>query len=546
MDISNIQENLHLKDYLNILARRRGIALLFYSMVMLFVTIGTIVTTPVFRSTATLLIDMEGPNVLATSGSVSLGSRDYFAYKEYFQTQSEIIRSQDLLKHIFDEFKLSDSKDYKANKEQLTRFMETVEVEPVRDSRLLKINVENEDPVLATNIVNRIAEIYVKQNLYFITKDELTNLIKNEYLQLEQKLSEYGKIYKYKHPKMIRLENEMAGMMVKIEKLKEVTLNYNEDIDDIQQKYSHALQGFKANNVRILSKADVPITHIKPKKRVNLFLAFIIGVFGGIGLAFFFEYLDDTLQGIIDLKKLVKWPFLGSVPKIEAAGKRRRCLFTHTKPADPVSEAYRAIRTSILFSSPKRHPYKTMLVTSPGPEEGKTTTICNLAITLAHSKKKVLLVDADMRKPRLFSVFKKSVDVGLSTYLSGETEPDDIIQQTEVENLFLATSGPIVPDTAELLSTDKMQEFIDKYKTEFDFILFDCPPIPIVTDAIILSRHVDGIVLVVQKGITSRRILRHVSQLLSESKTKVIGTILNKSPITAGSNSYYYYAKNKP
>jgi len=274
-----------------------------------------------------------------------------------------------------------------------------------------------------------------------------------------------------------------------------------------------------------------------------MLLAFIIGTFGGIGLAFFFEYLDDTLQGIIDLKKLVSWPFLGSVPKIEHPGKRRKCLVSYNKPTEPAPEAYRSIRTAIIYSFPKRHHIKTIVITSPGPEEGKTTTLCNLGIVLAQSKKRVLIVDADMRKPRLFSLLKTKVNVGLSNYLSANVAFDNVIQTTKIENLSIVTSGPIPHDTSELLSSEKMNDFILEAKENFDFVLFDSPPIPMVTDGIILSKLADGVIIIAQKGVTSRRILRHVSQLLKDTKITVMGAILNKSPITAGYGSYSYYRK---
>lgn len=543
MDISNIQDDLHLKDYLNLLGRRRGIALTFYFTVMLFVTIGTILMTPTYRATTTILIDLEAPNMLTTSGSVEMQSQSYYAYKEYFQTQKQIITSRSILKRVFDEFELIKKIQAETEAEALRSFTKKIKAEAVRDTRLLNLHVENKDPVLAAKIANRIAELYVKQNLYFITKEELTNLLKNEYLKLETELSDFSKVYKHKHPKMIRLKQEMEEMIRKIESLKKSSLNYDKDVEDLQDEYSYALEGFKANNVRILDRAEVTEKPVKPKKRINMLLAFIIGIFGGIGLAFFFEYLDDTLQGIIDLKKLVHWPFLGSVPKIEVVGERRKCLVAHHNHKDPVSEAYRSIRTTILYSSPDKQNQKSFVITSPGPSEGKTTTLCNLSIVFAQTKKRVLLVDADMRKPRISSIFKKRNQIGLSSFLNGHKKFNDIIQKTEIENFSIITSGPLPEDTTELLSNDKMKELIRLANDNFDFIFIDSPPIPIVTDGIILSNLTDGVIVVVQKGVTSRRALRQVTQLLKNTHINVIGTILNKSPMLAGSLYYSYYYK---
>ncbi|MCK5707914.1 MAG: polysaccharide biosynthesis tyrosine autokinase [Candidatus Aureabacteria bacterium] len=545
MDISNIQEELHLKDYLQVFGRRRGIAILFYFIVILLVTIGTIFTTPAYEATVTLLIDVESPNVLTTSGSVALQSQNYYAYKEYFQTQQKIIVSQSMLQEAYDKFNIGNSDEYIGSIEPLKKFSKTVQVEPVRNTRLLKLHVINTDRKLAAKIANYIAEIYVKQNLYLITRSELTNLLKNEYLKLEAKLSEYSKTYKHKHPNMIRLKKEMVEMTHKINSLKKSSIRYGKNTENLESDYRYALEGFKANNVRVLDPAAVPIKPIKPKKRINLMLGFIIGIFGGIGLAFFFEYLDDTLQGIIDLKKLVNWPLLGSVPKILSGGKRSRYLISNNKPTDPASESYRSIRTSITFSVPKNHIIKSLVITSPGPDEGKTTTLCNLGIVFAQSKKRVLLVDGDMRKPRLSSIFKDKKKIGLSNFLNDQVAFDDIVDKTEIENLFIVTSGVIPINTSELLSNEKMNEFMKRANENFDLILFDSPPVPIVTDATILANLADVVIVVVQKGITSRRILRHVSQLLKGRQIKVLGTILNKSPLAAGNSYYSQYYKQK-
>ena len=205
MNSTQFEQDLHIKDYIEVLYRRGGIAILFFMVVVLLVTVGSFLLEPVYRATVTILIDMESPNVLTATGMVALESQNYYSYKEYYQSQREIITSLSIIRKVFDEFSLGDSEDYASAKEPLKAFTKTISVEPVRDTRLVRLHVDNKDPVMAANIANRISKIYVERNLYYISRAELMNLLKNEYLKLEGRLAEYTKIYKHKHPRMIRL-----------------------------------------------------------------------------------------------------------------------------------------------------------------------------------------------------------------------------------------------------------------------------------------------------------------------------------------------------
>lgn len=544
MDISDIQESIHIKDYIEVLRRRRDVVVAFFATTVLVVTIGSFIMKPVYRASATLLIDLESQNLLATSvSSVEFGSQNYYAYKEYFQSQMEILTSRPLARKVFDELNLGSLKTYANAKDPIDKLLASVKVEPVRDTRLLKFNIDNPDPVLAAKIANTWAQEYVKRNLAYISKNESVNLMKNEYLQLENKLSEFSKIYKDGHPEMIRLKQEMAELVRKMEQEKNASVYGS--AENISQPTGTVgrLEGLKANNISIIAPAEIPISPIKPKKRLNVLLAIVFGMFGGAGLAFFFEYLDDTVKSIDDVEKLSKWPFLGNVPEIDTNGKMsefEKDLLVKSNSKDPIAEAYRAIRTSISLSDTEEHPLKSIAITSLGPQEGKTITICNLSVAIAQNQKKVLLVDADLRKPRLHTVFNKENKSGLSTFLTQELKLEEIIQKTEVDNLYLVNGGPHPPNPSELLSGNKYREFITQAKERFDYILFDTPPIAVVTDTMLISQAVDGIIFVVESGKTPKRALPRISKLLEDVKVRVIGTIINKISIAHG--SYYYYS----
>ena len=546
MDFLNKEQEFHLKDYLELIRKRLGLIILFFITTVTVVTVGSFTMKPVYQATVTLLIDLESPNVLTSTGAIALEAQNYYSYKEYYQSQKEILTSLSIVNKVFDEFDLRHSVDYEKEKDPVRKFLKTIKVESVRDTRLLELNVENKDPKLAATIANRIANIYVQRNLYYISRDEWMNLLKNEYLKLEAKLSEYNKVYKDKHPNMVRLKKEYYDMAQRIEQARKSTFE-DDFFDKIEStpSYKYELEGFKANNVSIQDLAEVPIKPIRPKKKLNIALSIMVGLFGGVGLALFFEYLDDTVKSVEDVAKLTDWPFLGNIPDIDKSSGRmkefEKDILLHKKPKDPVSEAIRSIRTSILFSSTEEHPLKTLIVTSPGPQEGKTTALCNLAIAMAQNNKDVLIVDADMRKPRLHGVFKTSNDVGLSNFLSLQAGFKDIIQATTIENLFMVSGGLYPPDPSELLSSHKMEEFIKLAKEKFDFVLFDSPPIAAVTDAVILSHLTDGLIMIIKSGKTSRKAIPQINQLLKNTKTRILGIIINK--ISTKGRHYYYYAK---
>ncbi|MFC1709246.1 polysaccharide biosynthesis tyrosine autokinase [Candidatus Omnitrophota bacterium] len=543
--MQQFEREVHLSDYLRIVKNRKKVLITFFFITVLIVTVSSFTTDPVYRATVTLFIDKESPDVLTTTGQVSLGVEDYYTYKEYFQSQREIIKSVSIVKRAFEEFNLGQQKAYLNAKTPLKDFLDTIKVDVIRDTRLLLLSVDNENPRLAADIANRIAEMYVLRNLSYITKTEVLNLLKNEYLKLQTRLSEYSKIYKHKHPKMVRLQQEIGQMTERLKSEKDKVGDY--EIEEVPSMTTYTsssvLSGLKANNIVIQDRAQVPVLPARPNKRLNILMSMIVGLLGGLGLAFFFEYLDDTIKGVEEIERLVHWPFLGSIRKFEVGSKiseREKDIFVHIKPKDPTSEAYRAIRTSVLFSITEEHPLKSIVITSPGPQEGKTMTLCNIGITMAQNRSRVLLVDADMRKPRLHKIFKKKTKIGLSSFLSGQSGFNEVVQETDINNLFLICSGFHPPDPSELISSRKMEDFIKIAKESFDFVIFDTPPMAVVTDAIILSKVADGIAVVLESGKTRRRMLPRIAKALQEARVRVIGVVLNK--ISLGGSDYQYYS----
>jgi polysaccharide chain length determinant protein (PEP-CTERM system associated) len=326
----------------------------------------------------------------------------------------------------------------------------------------------------------------------------------------------------------------------------------------LKEKYEEARikEAGQIGNVRIIDKAVPPESPISPKRKLNVLLGAFLGLLLGGGMAVLLESLDSSLKSIEDVEAL-GLPVLGHIPKIKETQKRRghtksepgtkgeafkvaSHLLTHSAPKSPISEAYRTLRTNIQFSNLDR-PSQTILITSAGPGEGKSTTVANLAITFSQMGTRTVLLDTDFRRPILHSVFGVNKEPGLINHLAGKTPLDGIIRKTPMENLDLITCGVIPPNPSELLASGKMKEFVARLKDKYQIILFDTPPVIAVTDAVVLSLLLDGVVLVASAGQTSQQGLARAKTLLENVGAKVMGAVLNKIEAKSAYGSYHYY-----
>jgi polysaccharide biosynthesis transport protein len=306
-----------------------------------------------------------------------------------------------------------------------------------------------------------------------------------------------------------------------------------------REKETGVLSGIRTNNVRLIDRAQVPRSPVSPNRPRALLLGLIVGLAGGLGSAFFLEYLDDSVADPDDLERHVHVPLLGPVPILEPkiAGERSRDLIALQEPKSIYAESYRTVRTSLLFSSPDDPP-RTFVVTSSGPQEGKTLTATNLAVTVALTGKRVLLIDADMRKPRIHAVFGLGNEFGLSSLIGGSSEVGLALKRTPVETLLVMTSGPVPPNPSELLGSGRMGHLLGLLREKFDIIIMDCTPLIAVTDATVLAARADGVILVIKAGTTRRTIVRRAVKQLADVQARISGVVLNQ--VNVRKSSYYY------
>ena len=426
-----------------------------------------------------------------------------------------------------------------------------------------------------------------------ILNNSLIQRIKTDEVDLSKRFSELSKKYGPKHPQIVALKAEMKTLdlqrkaeikkvvnslkneyevsqaredsvkraLVKIKKealgLNKKAIEYgvlSREAESSRQMYDLLIKRFKetaltedikTGNVRIVDRAEVPQGPIKPKKQLNLLLALIVGLTLGVGLAFFLEFMDNTLKTPDDIKRFLKIPYLAPIPYYDlgepGGGPYSRELITQHFPKSTASEAYRGLRTSLLFSSADAPP-QVIMITSAGPGEGKTLTSANLAATMAQSGSKVILLDCDLRRPRMHKIFNLNRDMGISNILAGSMEASELVTKTDIENLSVIPSGPIPPNPSELLGSQRMRKLVDELRQHYDRVIIDSSPITAVTDASVLCDVVDGVVFVVRSGRTVRDVVKNALDSLHMVKAKVLGAVLNG--VNVGKEGYYYYQYN--
>ncbi len=315
----------------------------------------------------------------------------------------------------------------------------------------------------------------------------------------------------------------------------------------------------RVNNVQILDPALLPSFPIKPRLRVNLTISALAGLLLGLVIALLVEFSDRTIKTQEDVEAL-GLPFLGVLPTFDAShvnsytyGRRRRGkappraagrgpnpdLFVEEYPTSLVAESCRSIRTNLLFMSAD-DPVKRILITSPSPQEGKTSVAANLASVMARAGARVLLVDTDMRRPTIHRVFHQSPRMGLASYLIGESTLEESVLSTPVENLDILVCGAIPPNPAELILSKRFRTMVDEFSQRYDHVIFDSPPVGAVTDAAVLSKLVDGTLIVLKSHSTSRDAAKHAASVLRDIDANILGGVLNHLDLSKRKYGRYY------
>ncbi|NCD34883.1 MAG: polysaccharide biosynthesis tyrosine autokinase [Spartobacteria bacterium] len=301
-------------------------------------------------------------------------------------------------------------------------------------------------------------------------------------------------------------------------------------------------EDMKTVNVRVVDKAEVPSNPVQPKKSMNMLLALVLGITAGAGLAFFAEYLDNSLKTPDDVARFLKMPYLGMIPAVEGIESNSRGeVFVHREPKSIASESIRGLRSNLLFSKADHMP-QVILLTSAVPKEGKTFVAVNLASAMAQAGCKTLFIGSDMRRPRSHKILGVANEAGLSSILSGVSGTEAVIRNTDIPNLDIITAGPVPPNPSELLGSKRMPELIGTLRERYEYIVFDTPPSTAVTDAAIMAQHVDGVVVITKAFSTPKELVRSAIEGLQKINAKIFGVVLNSVDMSREGSYYYQYA----
>ncbi|MCK5545601.1 MAG: polysaccharide biosynthesis tyrosine autokinase, partial [Desulfobulbaceae bacterium] len=429
-----------------------------------------------------------------------------------------------------------------------------------------------------------------------VLNNQLIQQIKSMEAELYKRMAELSKKYGKKHPRMVAVESELRAVrkrkaqeikrvinslrneykvaLARENSLKKAFAEQKEETFGLNQKairysvlrreaesarhmYEMLFNRFKeatltedmkTGNIRVVDRAEVQRSPVKPNKKRNILLAIIVGLAMGTGISFFLEYLDNTIQYAEDIEQDLNLPYLGTIPMFttenNSQNKPGNELITAGSLNSVVSEAYRDIRTNILFSSVKATP-QIILVSSALPLEGKSVTAANLAVTMAQAGSKVLIIDCDMRRPKIHKLFSIDMDRGISNLLTGDYNAGRAIVHTKIPNLDVLASGPGVPNATDVLGTKRFDDLLSALRKYYDNIIIDSPPATLLADAVVLSKSVDGIVLVVRAADTAKKIVKNGAEKFLNVGAKILGTVLNGVVLSRYSHYYrysYYYS----
>lgn len=476
-------------------------------------------------------------------------------------------------------------------------------VDPVRNSRLVEVGVTHADPERAAALANKLIALYIERNLQdrFSVSKQATDLISGQLTELKDKVakadknlqsykeekglvsipsiresnkfiedaklelvkiqaeeSKLSKRYLPAHPKRIHIRSQIEGLEEKIKEEEQKMMSLSDDAigyQELEREAESARQIYRsllkrmqettseaktqASNVMIVDKAQPPTRPYKPNPFLNILIGIFLGFSGGILLVFFLEYLDSTIKIPEDIEKGLGLDLLGIIPEENQKAFQNGQLLLDAQQHSAAAESIRALRTALLFKLRKVAGCRAILVSSPNPEEGKSTVALNLAVAFQQNHLKVVILDADLRKPRLHKMLKLPAEKGMTDILEGQVTFNQTLKKVDDVELEVITCGAMSPHSTELLGSKAMRQLMENLKAEYDVIILDGPPYLAVADVAVLSELADAMVVVARYQRTDKRHLRNLKRRFSDPHIQELGVVINR--VSVKEKDYYYH-----
>jgi capsular exopolysaccharide synthesis family protein len=503
---------LELRDYLRVMRRRKWtIALVTIGVVGAAIGLS-LMQTPVYRATAEVLLQAKSSESLFDP---STGQRNDPA--RAIQTEMQVLRSRPVRDLV--EKKLGSAPK--------------VSAAAVGQTDVIAVSAESTDAGRAADIANAYANSYIE----FRRQQAVDDLL-SAAEQIQQKIADLQKQIDALAPAETTA-GTAGDKTLQRESLQQQQALFRQKLDQTQVDAA-----LKSGGAQLVTPAIASTSPVRPTPKRNAAVALVVGLMLGVGLAFLLEYLDDRLKTKEDVEQVMPGvPVLGMIPTLGGwRDKASTVVVSLSDPKSPAAEAYRSLRTSVQFIGLDRS-IRTLQITSPAESEGKSTTIANLAVALAGAGQRVVVVDADLRRPRIHDFFGLDHAIGLTSVLIGEVSLSRALQPAPgISHVHILPSGPIPPNPSELLASERAAEVFRTLRDHADIVLIDCPPVLPVTDATVLAHRIDATLLVVHAGHTEQRQLKRAVEMLTQVEAPLLGIVLNGlTDERAYGNKYRYH-----
>ncbi len=516
---------------------------------------------PVYEATALMMINQENAGKLDESTYGSFASME-----DYYRTQYQLLESRSLLESVYKQLDLGKYEEFEKGIGSLRK---AIKIDPVTRSRLVNVKVRAYDAELAAEIANALANNFVQENIGNrismgqdiiralestetspeeqellnsmpqVVNSDFIKSLKQQEAALERSWAQLSAKYTPQHPEVVSVKRQLAATQAQI------AIETRRLVQSIKIELSGQFSG---NNVRIVDPAIVPKFPVLPRKLINIAVGIMGGALLGLLIVFLLEFLDQTVKSSDDLEKKLSLPFLGFVPH-EKLKKKESEYAAMLKQGNIIfAENIRSIRTMLEFTLSENH-NAPILVSSSMQGEGKSNLASNLAVAIAQTGKRVLLIDGDLRRSRLHKVFKVSPEKGLSNLWDKDPAKADYAANVqpapEVENLFIVTAGQRPPNPTELLNTPRLADFLKWAQNEYDQVIVDCPAILPVADTMLWGKYIPRTIFVIRYGKTNVRAAQMALDKLQKAGVKILGAVIGHYRTQGGGLGYGKYGYYK-